>query len=155
MSKSSPTRARSLSSRAAHDLPLYTATGAPPGAASAASRAPPAVPRRLLTLLGSDERKQYPLATGCLDYFPDALTMVSHISYLGNLKHNPGQELHWARGKSNDHVDCAVRHMVERGTVDDAGAEHLAQFAWRALADLQEYLEKKFRLDLPRGATVE
>jgi len=113
-----------------------------------------AQPRRLLSTLSSAERKQYPMASGLLDYFPDALALVAHVSYLGNEKHNKGQPLHWARGKSNDHDDCMVRHLVERGTLDPDGADQLAQTAWRALASLQEYLEKKHKLDLPRGATA-
>lgn len=130
--------------------------------ASSRVAAPPAAPapdpikepRRLITLLTSAERKEYPMATGLLDYFPDALAEVSHVSYLGNQKHNPGQPLHWARGKSNDHADCVVRHMSTRGHIDGSGVVHLAEAAWRALADLQEYLEKKHALDLPVGATA-
>jgi hypothetical protein len=110
--------------------------------------------KRLLSARSSAERKKYPMATGLLDYFPDALAAVSNISYLGNEKHNPGQPLHHARGKSSDHADCQVRHMIERGEIDADGAEHIACKAWRALAELQEYLEKKHQLDLPRGATA-
>lgn len=80
----------------------------------------------------SAERKTYPLLRGLLDYFPAALAAVSHHSYEGNEKHNPGQELHWARGKSADHLDAAMRHIMER---DLEGA------AWRVLAALQEQLE--------------
>jgi hypothetical protein len=121
------------------------------------SSAPPPAPaeKRLLTGKSSAERKQYPIVTGCLDYFPDALAEVSHISYLGNEKHNPGQPLHWARGKSSDHDDCVGRHLTERGTLEpDTQAEVYAQVAWRALAALQEYLEKKYGLSLPKGATA-
>jgi hypothetical protein len=108
--------------------------------------------KRLLSILTSAERKEYPICTGVLDYFPDALAMVAHVSYKGNQKHNPGQPLHWARGKSQDHADCVVRHYIERDRVED-DMIHLANAAWRCLADLQEYLEKKYQLDLPRGAT--
>lgn len=76
----------------------------------------------------SAERKTYPLYSGVLRYFPAALATVAHHSYLGNEKHNPGQELHWARGKSDDHLDAAARHMLEG---DLPGA------AWRILAALQ------------------
>lgn len=112
----------------------------------------PMAPRRLLGLLTSAERKKYPMATGLLDYFPDALPYVAHVSYLGNEKHNPGQPLHHSRGKSADHADCVARHMVERGEVDPDGIEHLGEAAWRALMDLQEHLERKHNLSLPRGA---
>lgn len=124
-------------------------------AAELARRAAPKAPKRLLTDMSSEERKKYPIISGCLDYFPDAIAMVAHISYLGNEKHNPGQPLHWARGKSQDHADCVGRHMTERGSLEPAtGAEVYAQVAWRALAALQEYLEKKHGLDLPLGATA-
>lgn len=109
-------------------------------------------PRRLLGQLSSEERKKYPMASGLLDYFPDALAYVAHVSWKGNDKHNPGQPLHWARGKSMDHPDCIVRHLVERGEVDDAGIEHAGSLAWRALAELQQLLEIKHDLDKPRAA---
>lgn len=90
----------------------------------------------------SDERKGIPLATGVIDYFPDALIEVARLSKVGNDKHNPGQPLHWARGKSDDHPDCLMRHFVERGTVDTDGIRHSAKVAWRALAILQLELEE-------------
>lgn len=109
-------------------------------------------PRRLLSLLTSAERKEYPMTTGLLDYFPDALAMVSHVSFKANQKHNPGQPMHWSRAKSSDHQDCEVRHMIERGGKDPEGLRHSAEKAWRALADLQHELEAEFKLDPPRAA---
>lgn len=90
----------------------------------------------------SAERKNIPLATGCFDYFPDALCAVASLSKAGNDKHNPGQPLHWAREKSNDHADTILRHMVERGTIDTDGHRHSAKVAWRALAQLQVEIEE-------------
>ena len=87
------------------------------------------------------ERKDYPITTGALDYFPDAIAEVAHISKVGNDQHNPGEPLHWARGKSTDHADCITRHLIERGTLDIDGCRHTAKVAWRALALLQEELE--------------
>jgi hypothetical protein len=89
----------------------------------------------------SAERKTYPIMSGFVDYFPAAMAEVAHVSYLGNQKHNPGEELHWSRGKSADHADCAMRHLIERGTRDGAGVRHLAQAAWRVMAALQLELE--------------
>jgi hypothetical protein len=87
-------------------------------------------------------RKATPLATGCLDYFPAALSAVAQLSRAGNDKHNPGEPMHWARGKSMDHADCILRHMAERGTIDlEDGISHTVKVAWRALALLQEELE--------------
>lgn len=101
------------------------------------------------------ERKSIPMGTGLLDYFPDALAAVAHVSYVGNEQHNPGQPLHWARGKSTDHADCIIRHYVDRGTLDKKGVRHSAMMAWRALAFLQEEIEKEKALPLPRGARLE
>ena len=87
-------------------------------------------------------RKNIPLCTGVLDYFPAALAAVAALSKAGNDKHNPGQPLHHARGKSMDHADCIMRHLADRGTVDpEDGIPHSAKVAWRALALLQEELE--------------
>lgn len=108
---------------------------------------------RLISRLTSTERKGFPMCTGLLDYFPDALAEVANISYKGNQKHNPGEPLHWARGKSMDHPDCAMRHLMERGGLDPEGNRHSAQLVWRALAILQEELEAEKGLACPRGAT--
>lgn len=87
------------------------------------------------------ERKNTPMVAGLLDYFPDALAAVAHVSKVANEQHNPGQPMHWARGKSNDHADCLVRHLVDRGTIDTDNLAHSAKVAWRALALLQEEIE--------------
>jgi Domain of unknown function (DUF5664) len=86
-------------------------------------------------------RKAIPIATGCLDYFPDALAEVAALSRLANEQHNPGEPMHWARGKSTDHADCIIRHLIDRGTVDEDKIRHSAKLAWRALALLQEEIE--------------
>lgn len=87
------------------------------------------------------ERKNAPIATGVIDYFPMAVAEVAKISKAGNDQHNPGQPLHWARGRSVDHADCIIRHLIERGRLDKDGQRHTAKVAWRALAMLQEELE--------------
>jgi hypothetical protein len=87
------------------------------------------------------ERKQAPIATGVLDYFPDAIAAVAHLSFVGNEQHNPGKHLHWDRSKSQDHADCMLRHLLQRGTVDSDGIAHSAKVAWRALAALQLEIE--------------
>ena len=88
----------------------------------------------------SAARKKVPLATGCIDYFPKALAAVAELSWHGNEKHNPGEPLHWARGKSNDHPDCLMRHFVDRGKMDGK-VRHSTEVAWRALAILELELE--------------
>lgn len=89
-------------------------------------------------------RKSYPLAAGLLDYFPDALAEIAHVSFIGNEQHNPGEPMHWAREKSTDHADCLLRHFLDRSTMDTDGLRHTAKLAWRALAMLQLELECDF-----------
>lgn len=102
----------------------------------------------------SQERKDIPIVRGCLDYFPAALAEIAKVSKAGNDKHNPGQPMHHARGKSTDHADCIARHLFERGTIDpEDGLRHSAKVAWRALALLQEELEDA-GAPLARGAKV-
>jgi hypothetical protein len=88
------------------------------------------------------ERKTYPLWSGLMQYFPDALIAVAHCSYVANEQHNPGEALRWAREKSADHEDTLLRHLMERGSVDTDGLRHSTKMAWRALAILQLELEK-------------
>lgn len=92
--------------------------------------------------MSAAERKGRPLARGLLDYFPNALLAVAECSRVANDQHNPGEPMHWARAKSTDHADCIVRHLIDRGTVDDDGVRHSAKVAWRALALLEEELER-------------
>jgi hypothetical protein len=80
------------------------------------------------------------MARGLLDYFPNGLSEVARVSQAANDQHNPGEEMHWSWGKSNDHADCILRHLVDRGAVDTDGLLHTAKVAWRALALLEEEL---------------
>lgn len=91
--------------------------------------------------LTAQERKQRPLASGVLDYFPDALMEVAYCSWKGNEQHNPGEPLHWAKEKSTDEPDALLRHLKDRGTFDSDGVRHSAKVAWRALAMLQREIE--------------
>ena len=97
-------------------------------------------------------RKASPLAEGLLWYFPNALAAVAAVSKAGNDQHNPGQPMHHSRGKSSDHADCILRHLIDAGTVDTDGMRHSAKVAWRALALLQEELEREEGVPLPRNA---
>ncbi len=92
----------------------------------------------------SQERKDTPIYSGVMTYFPLALAEIARLSKAGNDKHNPGQPLHWSRGKSADHADCIARHLLEIGTRDaDDGHLHSTKLAWRALANLQLELEAR------------
>jgi hypothetical protein len=104
------------------------------------------------TVLPTDSalRKDTPIYSGMLNYFPRAAAYVARISVNGNDKHNPGEPLHWAEGKSADHSDCIARHLVEQGTFDpDDGALHDGKLAWRAFAHLETVLKQRERDGLP------
>lgn len=88
-------------------------------------------------------RKDQPVASGVLAYFPDAIRAVALCSKVGNEQHNPGTPMHWDRAKSGDEADALMRHFMERGTVDTDGILHSTKVAWRALAMLQKELEEK------------
>lgn len=87
------------------------------------------------------ERKDTPIVTGVLDYFPDAIAEVAKCSLAGNEQHHAGAPLHWDKSKSTDEADALVRHLMERGTFDADGIRHSAKVAWRALALLQRELD--------------
>jgi hypothetical protein len=114
------------------------------------------------------ERKDAPLFRGLLGYFPAALFEVAAHSLDSDRKHNPGSTTGptWARGKSSDHEDCIIRHVIDAGprrpgalgallsvlppwllekipgsSARDARRYHLRCLAWRALALLQEDCE--------------
>jgi hypothetical protein len=99
-------------------------------------------PTRVTTLpKDSAGRKTYPIASGFLDYFPDAIAAVSNCSYLANEQHHPGEPINWERSKSTDEADTMLRHFMQRGTTDDDGIRHSAKMAWRAMALLQKEIE--------------
>lgn len=93
--------------------------------------------------LTAKERKERPLHEGLFRYFPDALMEVAHVSYVGSQQHNPGKPMHWDKSKSKDHLDCILRHAIDAGTLDTDGLRHTAKMAWRALAALQDELDKE------------
>lgn len=98
--------------------------------------------RKPLLPLDAATRKGTPITSGVIDYFPLAMAEVARCSKAGNDQHNPGQPLHWSKGKSTDHADCIARHLIDRGTVDPTdGIRHSAKLAWRALALLQLEME--------------
>lgn len=86
-------------------------------------------------------RKQTPIYSGVLNYFPDAIREVAQCSFVGNEQHNPNTPLHWDRSKSGDELDALTRHLLEAGTIDSDGIRHSAKVAWRALANLQKEIE--------------
>ncbi len=91
------------------------------------------------------KRKALPIWTGVVMYFPDALAAIASVSLAGNDQHNPDEPLHWARGKSTDQMNTAMRHMMDHGLgnhQDTDGTWHLAKAIWRLCAELQLAIEK-------------
>jgi hypothetical protein len=109
--------------------------------------------KRYLARFSSADRKKVPMYSGLIAYFPDALAAVAEHSFKGNEKHNPGEPLHHARGKSMDHTDCIVRHVANGPDSMDGDSLEAVALAWRALAYAQEVLERKYALTVPDGAT--
>jgi len=86
-------------------------------------------------------RKERPVYSGVLRYFPDAIAEVAHVSFVGNRQHNGDTPLRWDRAKSTDEADALARHLLHAGEFDTDGVRHTAKVAWRALALLQKELE--------------
>ena len=81
----------------------------------------------------SKERKDIPIYTGVINYFPDAFVELAKLSLRGGVQHGQTREtLHWDRDKSTDHLDALCRHMID---------EDWVEVAWRALANLQVQIE--------------
>lgn len=97
-------------------------------------------------------RAQYPMADGLLDYFPNALAEIAAHSKKAGDKFHPGEALRWERGKSKDHRNKILKHLIDSGKTDKYGNRHSAALAWRALALLQEELESEFGYPTPRNA---
>ncbi len=94
----------------------------------------------------STERKEIPIFSGFIVYFPDAIAAVASHSFVNNEKHNPGEPLHWARDKSTDQLDALARHLTELGMLEAnpeimGKIELLKAIVWRSLAELQQTIE--------------
>ena len=91
--------------------------------------------------MNAKDRKDRPVFTGVLKYFPDAIMEIAKVSLAGNKQHHPDKPLHWDRDKSTDDYDALARHLIDAGTIDSDGIRHTAKVAWRALACLQKEIE--------------
>ena len=91
------------------------------------------------------ERKQIPIYSGFIAYFPDAIAAVAAHSFASNEQHNPGEPLHWARDKSTDQLDALARHLTELAVTDtlDEEIELLKAIVWRGAAQLQLKCEER------------
>ena len=90
----------------------------------------------------AQKRKDTPVFSGVLKYFPNAIKEVSKCSKAGNDQHHPDKPLHWDMSKSKDEYDALARHLIDHTIepVDKDGILHLTKVAWRALAGLERHL---------------
>lgn len=95
---------------------------------------------KTLDNMTSAERAEYPVATGAIDYFPNALAYVARISKKANDQHNPGEPMHWAKDKSIGRGDQIARHLAQRYDMDSDQLLHAGKMAWRALEFLERLL---------------
>ena len=93
----------------------------------------------------AQERKNTPVFSGVLKYFPNALKEVAKCSKAGNDQHHPDKPLHWDMDKSKDEYDALTRHLIDHtiDPVDTDGILHLTKVAWRALAGLERHLTNR------------
>jgi hypothetical protein len=91
-------------------------------------------------------RKQIPIYSGFIKYFPLAIIEIAKVSFEGNAQHNgPDAPLFWDRSKSGDELDAMMRHLFDEvlGAPPEGKTEHLAKQCWRSLAELQKHMERK------------
>ena len=97
----------------------------------------------------AQQRKDTPIYSGVLKYFPLALAEVARCSKAGNDQHHKGEPLHWDRSKSKDELDALTRHLIDHSVnpVDTDGILHLAKCAWRSLAALEKHIENEKKIN--------
>lgn len=81
----------------------------------------------------AQERKNIPIYTAFIKYFPDAIIEVTKVSFKGNAQHNTPDKVWWDKSKSQDELDALMRHLLEGDW---------AAVAWRAMAQLQRECDK-------------
>ena len=92
----------------------------------------------------AEGRKQVPIKTGLLDYFPLTCAAVAATSYRATQQHHPGEPMFWEAGKSPDEVDALQRHEQHRGQTDPHdGILHSVKVAWRAMAAAERELQAR------------
>jgi hypothetical protein len=102
-----------------------------------------------MSWFGEDDKVRkadWPVYDYMFEYFPLAYLEEVKVAVVGNRQHNPGQKLHWAREKSTDQLNTAMRHIFDYAKAkkdgqvcprDSTGKAVLAQSIWRLKAALQ------------------
>ncbi len=83
----------------------------------------------------AQQRKDIPIYTGFINYFPDAIIEVTKRSVEGSRQHH-GDKVWWDKSKSKDELDSLMRHLLEKDW---------ASVAWRAMANLQRQCDERKR----------
>lgn len=88
----------------------------------------------LILPAAAEERKQIPVYSAFVRFFPRAIVAVTQKSMEGQRQHNPdGDTIKWIRSASSDDKDALMRHVID---------EDWAAVAWRAMAVLEKELEQ-------------
>ena len=98
------------------------------------------------------ERKNIPIYSGFIAYFPHAMVEVAKLSKRGNDQHNPGKPLHWDRSKSGDELDALARHLLGTTMAENVEdeLEDATAVAWRAMAHLEKLCELRDKGQNPK-----
>ena len=90
-------------------------------------------------------RKALPLWTFLTQYFPRTFIALVRVSVAGNKQHlNEGTGIRWAREKSTDQLNTAMRHLMDYGAgvkKDIDGEYHLVKAIWRLSAQSELDIE--------------
>jgi hypothetical protein len=104
----------------------------------------------------AQKRKNAPIFSGLLAYFPDACWAVAECSYKANKQHNGDAPMFWNREKSGDEMDALLRHSFQSNQMDDDDILHDTKVAWRGMANLQKVLESRGEAPLsPYNETIQ
>lgn len=106
----------------------------------------------------SQARKDTPLLATVFGYFAAAMAGLARHCVRSNAKHNQNEPVHWARGKSTDHGECSLRHLIDTEEIkawlrrNPGHPDHAAVLmtleheydarTWRSAADAQEFYEE-------------
>lgn len=94
----------------------------------------------------AQKRKDTPVYSGVVAYFPLALKEIAKASSEGNKQHHNDKPLHWDRSKSGDELDAMMRHLLDHASgeiFDDCGTRHIVKCGWRILAFIQKTMENE------------
>ena len=94
----------------------------------------------------AQKRKDTPVYSGVVAYFPLALKEIAKASNEGNKQHHSDKPLHWDRSKSGDELDAMMRHLLDHASgeiFDDCGTRHIVKCGWRILAFIQKTMENE------------